>query len=415
MKNRPLNKPVGTSRSVGLVLAAGFALAAFGTPAVAAAPQAMPSFADYCRQVKNKAAIAPCLDAANQYARGGLDISFTLMRKAVTAAPTDGNLRLMTGIILLRGDSAGPAERELRLARKYGASDVAVLPPLFRAMVSRHEESQLLNEFPEPAPNATGELAARILHGRGLALRSLGRLDEAAASLDRSLKLSRRPVPLCDRADIALRQNNPVLAGKLIDEALQIDPQNGPALIAKLHLLEISGDAAKTLAFSDRILKDYPNNIESHATRFNVFLKLNQYARAEAELDIMTARSPMSPLVRYYHAVLLSHTKDNNGAYQLVQALPPDFAKSHPEFATQMAQIAIDHGSAELGSNILGAALSAAPDMLDVRLRLAALRMSQNSPQSAMLLLNPVKDSPDPRVKHLLAQGRARIAKDRAF
>jgi hypothetical protein len=41
--------------------------------------------------------------------------------------------------------------------------------------------------------------------------------------------------------------------------------------------------------------------------------------------------------------------------------------------------------------------------------------MSENCPQSAMVLLTPVKDLPDPRVQKLLAQVRARIAKDRAF
>jgi hypothetical protein len=41
--------------------------------------------------------------------------------------------------------------------------------------------------------------------------------------------------------------------------------------------------------------------------------------------------------------------------------------------------------------------------------------MSQDSPQSTMLLLSPVKDSPDPRVQKMLRDVRARIAKDRAF
>jgi predicted Zn-dependent protease len=186
-------------------------------------------------------------------------------------------------------------------------------------------------------------------------------------------------------------------------------------LIAKLNLLENSGDAAKTLAFSEHILKMYPYNIESHATRINIFLKLKQDDRAKAELDAIAARSPSVPLVSYYRAVLLSRAKDGKGAYQLIQALPPEFARRHPEFALQMAQIAFDNGHEQIGSTILGAALSAAPDRLDVRLRLAALRMSQGSPQSANLLLSPVQDSPDPRVKKLLAEVRAKIAKDRAF
>jgi predicted Zn-dependent protease len=206
-----------------------------------------------------------------------------------------------------------------------------------------------------------------------------------------------------------------VLADKLIDQALRLDPQNGPTLITKLDILKRAGNDAKTLAFTDSILKMYPYNIESRAMRFNLFLKANQSDRAKAELDAMVSRSPALPLVHYYQAVYASHRKDINGAYQLVQALPREFAESHPEFGTTMAQIAMDHGSIELASSILGSALSTAPDRLDLRLQLAALRMSQNSPQGAMLVLNPVKDSPDPRVKKLMNQVQAKIAKDRAF
>lgn len=388
---------------------------ASNTPLAAPAQPAALTFADYCRQAKVPAATAPCLDGVKQYEAGGIELSYTLMRKAVAASPKDGNLRVLTGIILLRDGNIAPAESEMRLARSLGASDQLLLPPLFRAMVARHEENQLLTEFPEPAANATGDVASHILHGRALALRSLGSIDEAAAAMDHSLTLRRSPVSLCDRADIALRQKNPDLASKLIDEALQFDPQNGPALIAKLDFLERSGDTAKTLAFSEHILKMYPYNIESHATRINVFLKLNQDGRAKAEVDAVLARSPSAPLARYYRAVLMSRAKDNNGAYQLIQALPPEFTRAHPELALQMAQIALENGHVEVGSMILGAALSASPDLLDVRVRLAALRMSQDSPQSADLVLNPVKDSPDPRVKKLLAQIRERIAKERSF
>jgi len=95
--------------------------------------------------------------------------------------------------------------------------------------------------------------------------------------------------------------------------------------------------------------------------------------------------------------------------------LPGDFVKSHPEFAVQMARIVRDDGHVEAGSAILGKALGAAPDLLEVRLQLVMLRLEQNSPQSAMLLLSPVQDSRDPQVQNLITKVRARIAKDRAF
>jgi tetratricopeptide (TPR) repeat protein len=384
-------------------------------PAQAAAPPPASSFADFCTAAKNKAVIPMCLDAANQYAAGNVGLARTLMLKVTNAAPKEGSLRMLLGLVLLRTDDAPAAERAFRQARKDGAADQVVLPPLFRAMVGRHEEVQLLQEFPEPAANAAGDIPAHVLHGRAQALKSLGRLDEAAAAMDRSLALRRAPVALRDRADIALAQNDTALAGKLIDEALVLSPRNGQALVAKLQLLERMGDAAKTLAFSEKILKLYPNNVDSHVERIKVFLKLNQDAKAKAEVDTILARSRHEPLGLFYQAVLVSRTKNKDKALLLLQGLPANFVRAHPELALQMAQIAFDSGKIEIGASLLGSALSVAPNMVDARLRLAEARMEQDSPQSALVVLGPVKDSTDPRVQKVLTKVRARVAKDRAF
>ena len=392
-----------------------FSALQFHTAAHAAVPPPAPSLADYCRQAKNKTVIPICLEAVKQYTGGNVTLARTLMLKVTSAAPKEGNLRGILAIVLLRGDGTTGAEREFRQARKDGAADILVLQPLFRTMVARHREAELLQEFPEPAANATGDVAARVLHGRALALRSLGRIDEAAAAMDRSLALRRAPVALRDRADIALAQNNTVLAGKLIDEALALNPKNGQALVAKLEMLERSGDAKRTLAFSEEVLKLYPNNSDSRVVRIKVFLKLNQDAKAKAEVNLLLARSPRLPIGRFYQAVLFSRAKDHVQALLIIQGLPPDFVKTYPELALQMSEIAVESGKLETGASLLGSALSVAPGMVDVRLRLAQLRLQQNSPQGALVVLTPAKDSTDPRVQKMLKEVQARIAKDRAF
>ena len=117
----------------------------------------------------------------------------------------------------------------------------------------------------------------------------------------------------------------------------------------------------------------------------------------------------------YYSAVLMSRAHDKQGAAQTIQSLPPGFVKVRPDLALQMAQILLDNGNINSATGILGAALGADPTLLDVRLRLVEMKMSQNTPQSAMLLLTPVQDSADPRVEKLLAQVRAQVAKAREF
>ena len=409
MKKRP-STPV-----VGALICAAMALAAGTLPAAAqqaARPQA--ETPNYCLEVKNTAARDMCSAARTQYYSGNYRVAQVTMKKAQEASPKEGIIHAMMARIMMRfGDRSG-AERELRLARKNGAPDHAVLPLLFRVMVERREEINLLNEFPEPAPGAKGMTASDILQGRAQALFSLKRVDEAGAAMDRSLSLGRDPDGLLLRAKIATQQRNTGLATKLIDEAYRLNPKDGGVMLARLAQLEQTHDDAGMLAMADQMLKLYPFSSDARVGRIKVYLKRNQDAKAKAEIDAMLVRASV-PVAIYYKAVLLARAHDKKGAAQTVQMLPPEFVKSYPEYAVQMAQIASDNGSVESSAAILGAALSVAPDLIDARLKLASLRLSQNSPQSALLVLSPAQDSKDPRVQKLLGEVRARIAKDRAF
>jgi tetratricopeptide (TPR) repeat protein len=244
-------------------------------------------------------------------------------------------------------------------------------------------------------------------------LQSLGKLDDAAAQMDRSLSVRRDPVVLSERAVIALQQRNTALASMLVNEALKLDPNNVGAMAAKLNLLERAGDGAATLAFSDQMLKANPNNIDAHLARVRVLLKLQQDDRASSEVNAVLARSPNLLLARYYRAVLFSRAKNNTAAFEMIKTFPAYFTTTYPSLAMPMAQIAFDNGNAESGANILGTALSAAPDMLDVRLRLVAYHLDHQNPQSALALLAPVQNSSDPRVKEALARARGTIASQR--
>ena len=186
-------------------------------------------------------------------------------------------------------------------------------------------------------------------------------------------------------------------------------------MLAKLAQLEKANDTAGVLALSDQMLKLYPLSIQARIFRIHVFLKQNQDARAQTEIDAVLARRPNFSEALVYKAVLLVRAHDTRDAAQIILNRPIEFVKANPQYAIQMAQILVENGNVEQAATILGTALSMAPDLLEARLQLVNLRLSQNSPQSAELLLTAVKDSPDPRVQKLLAQVRARIARDRAF
>ena len=303
----------------------------------------------------------------------------------------------------------------MRQARLDGARDQDVLPLLFDAMLDKREEITLLNEFPDPAPDAKGEVTAAILQGRARALRATGSIAEAAAAMDRALALKRTPRGLLIRADIASAQGDAALTKQLINQAYWMAPDNSEILSRQLEQLVLSDDMARVLDLAGRMQKLYPASSVPMESRAAIFLKRNLDAKAKAEVDGFLAMRPKSPVMLYYRAVLLARAGDKRNASEIVMSLPTAFANTHPEFAGQMARIVQDDGHDEVASVILGKAMAAAPDLLDVRLQLAALRLRTDSPQSAMLVLTPVQELHDPRVQDLISQARARIAKDRAF
>jgi predicted Zn-dependent protease len=192
-------------------------------------------------------------------------------------------------------------------------------------------------------------------------------------------------------------------------------PDNSEILTRQLEQLVLADDMEKVLSLAGRMQKLYPASSVPMESRVAIFLKRNLDAKAKAETDTFLATRPKSPVMLYYRAVLLHRARAVRTASEIVMSLPTSFASAHPGLAGQMARIVQDDGHDEVASSILGKAMAAAPDLLEVRLQLAALRLQQNSPQSAMLLLTPVQESGDPQVQKLIAQARADIAKDRSF
>ena len=140
-------------------------------------------------------------DAQAAIKAGKLPLAVIDLKNASSADPHNGAVRAELGAVLTQTGDYYSAERELRQARKDGASDQMVLPSLFQAMLARGEEKQLLDEFPEPS--APSNTAPDILKARALALLNLGQTDDAASAMDKSLKLRRDASGLLLRARIA--------------------------------------------------------------------------------------------------------------------------------------------------------------------------------------------------------------------
>ena len=340
-------------------------------------------------------------DAQKALKSGNIRLALINLKNAVSAAPHNGTARARLGTVLLQAGDAPGAERELRQARRDGAPELVVLPPLFEVMLGRNEAQLLLDQFPDPGPSANGAAAPDILKARALALQALKRSPEAIDAMDRSLALRRDGHGLLTRARLSLMQGRSSEATKYADEAIA-KSNASEAMLFRIGMLLAANDNSGALDLANKLLIKYPGDLQGRFARIEAYISLRQDAKAKVEVDDIVAKFPAAYLGTYYEALLLARAGDAKGAWNFAQTLPGEFRDAQPRIGLVVAQMAVDSGNEETGASILDRMLTLNPGLVVARARLAAIRLKQNSPRSALDVLEPVKDSADPRVLELL-------------
>jgi putative PEP-CTERM system TPR-repeat lipoprotein len=331
------------------------------------------------------------------------DLAVLYLKNAARLEPANTTVRVELALALLRtGDEPG-AKRELRQARKDGAPDNTILPFLLQIMLAGRENQTLLDEFPDPG-NASVPAAADILRGRAFALQNLGKPVEAVDAMDRALKLRRDARGLLARSQLAYQQGDVVSAKNFIDQSLQMVPDYVQALMLKIGILAGLKDTAGALSLADRLIAKYPDSLEPKLARIEILLGEKQYAKAKTEVDGLLAKRPKLLIASYYKAVILAQSGDAAGAWVVAVILPQEFLDSSPKIGLTVAQMALSAGHEDKADSILSRVVAHNPAALAARLQLVTIRLNQSSTDSALKLLDPVKDSSDPQTVRLLAR-----------
>ena len=347
-------------------------------------------------------------DADKSLKSGNVRAALITLKNAVTADPGNGVARARLGLVLFQVGDPPAAERELRQARKDGAPEAVVLPPLFTVMLARNEGQLLLDQFPDPGAGSKSAAAADILKARALALQSLKKAPEAIDAMDRSLALRRDASGLVTRARLSLLRGNSAEARKFADEAIA-KSDNADAMLFKAGLLLAANDNLEALNLTNQLLTKFPGNLAGRFTRIEAYISLKQDAKAKAEVDDILAKYPNAYLGVYYRALLMARAGDAKAAWNFAQNLPADFRDSQPRIAIMIAQMAVDSGNEETGASILGRILLKNPTMAIARVRLAGIRLKQNNFADVVNVLDPIKNSSDIRVLELLSNAYLRL------
>jgi putative PEP-CTERM system TPR-repeat lipoprotein len=336
------------------------------------------------------------LRARDAKTRGDLRIAAILLKNAAQSDPGNAAIKAELGTILVMQGQMPQAERTLRQARSQGAPDANVLPALFQAMLAQHESQAVLDQFPEPAGKS--QTASDTLRARALAYFSLNQPQLADQEIDKALAIGRQASLLVNKAEFAIARGDRLTADNLTNEALKIAPQDRTALIMKIGLLERRDAYADSLVYANKLVDSSHGDVLPLILRIEVLAKLRRDKEAQADVDRLLKTAPNLPIARYDQALLLARKGNIKQAWQIAQALSPEFVHSAPQFGVGFANIARASGNAELSDAALSAVVSTYPGNEEARLELAQRRIAQNNYNAALALLQPIENSRDWRV-----------------
>jgi superkiller protein 3 len=190
--------------------------------------------------------------------------------------------------------------QEMQLVQATGADAEPVSLPLgsvpellekakTQLQEGRAEEAlQLLNAVIDAAPELVDSW-----HAKALALRQLGRPDEAVKVLDTALqRIGDKPSLLMDKAGFHLLQSDFAGAREIFDRLISVEPRNTEGWLGKARSLLSAGDAVQALDCVDHAIMIDQGSARAYSLRGDCLLNLERWADSLAAFDEAARHDP---------------------------------------------------------------------------------------------------------------------------
>src|SRR5262245_24001917 len=132
-------------------------------------------------------------DAQQAVERGDRKSAIVHLRNTLQVEPQWGEARYLLGTLYNETDDPVSGEKELRKAAELGIEPAKILPNVAWSLVMQGKHAEALKETEGSDPKSP-EVLAEVMAVRGFAELALGRLPDAANSLEKALSLNPRSV-----------------------------------------------------------------------------------------------------------------------------------------------------------------------------------------------------------------------------
>lgn len=290
-----------------------------------------------------------------------LDKKLEYINQAIKKAEKKDSLYIERGLIFLENEKYEEAILDFMYAWKLDSSHPAALHKLsetYLAYFKSYEALQILKEASERFPNSAETMRqlaklqlilkqydegfkslekARIIGDgmpetaflTGIFFKETGDTSRAINSLQEAIEGD----PDIEDAWIILGQlqetKGNLIAGKYYESALQRDPENKQALLAKANYLARNNDLAAALAIFKKMQRIDPQNADPYFNTGLIYLDLDSIKQASADFNKAVSLNPLLVEGQYYcglSAEWLGEFEKAKKYYQTALRLAPDYS-----------------------------------------------------------------------------------------
>lgn len=336
------------------------------------------------------------------------------LKNAAKKAPDNAEIRFLLGKVLLDSGNVVDGSTELKKAMDLGQAKEDVLPLLAKALVEQGQGQRLVAEYGN-VKLAQADAQAELLSQIALGLLATNKPDQAQAKVNEALSTKADyPTALLIQARILASNQKLEEAEALVDKVLANAAARKDALILKANIQTARGNREGSLKTFQTILENSPTDLTANREIISQLIANSKFDEAAQALDKLGKSMNGHPTVQYLRGLLLSKQNKPAEARELLnQSL-----KSAPD----NFQAVLLSGTVEqtLGANTVAEerylkAVQLQPDHPAARRLLAALQMTNGSPDKALETIAPLKAqaSKDPAIALLLGEILVRNGKAR--
>ncbi|NML60364.1 PEP-CTERM system TPR-repeat protein PrsT [Massilia sp. RP-1-19] len=247
---------------------------------------------------------------ARQFIQAGDTKSAVIqLKNAVLKNPANVEARLTLGALYNDMGDAVSAEKEIRKAAELGATPEKTVVGLAIALMGQGKFQKVLDET---AASSAGK--ADVLALRGDAHFSLGNADAARLAYEQALQVNpKQGAALLGMARRALSLGDDAGARRLADQATSGNPNDPTVWMFKGALLRAEGKNDEALAMFDQALKVKPDHRSASIEKAYIKIAAKQFDAAQADMAAANKAAPNSLMVLYAQA-LLDHAQGKHAA-----------------------------------------------------------------------------------------------------